>query len=534
MLLVLTWAETEAFGGPGAQDPTFGSGGVADLPFPPALRTLESLVLQNDGRIVGVGSTGNETGVVRWLATGAVDTGFGTQGIATLPVSPVEKCRLALAPDGKIVVMVNRQINATRYETLVWRLLGTGVLDAGFGTGGQFLHQPAVDRSGVSRCLMVQPDGRILVGGGTEDGVYLLRLTTAGALDAGFGSGGLFLTPSPGLAYRLTALARQTDGAIVATGWLRDGTTARNCFLLRLLPSGAADPYFGNGGYRFLFNLGELNALTIRGDGALIAAGSYEGNALLSVIRPDGLRDPMFEPNADGRIYDLGGNDTALSVAVQSNGRIVLTGKNSVGGTENAVSLGIRSDALLDSGFAAGGTNYHDFLQEFNAARQTVAEAVLSLPDGRLIVGGTLWGFGYSGAVLHRLEADSTLHPVEAWRTTHFGSRINSGPGADAADPDLDGVPNLVEYAFAQDPNNRLSRNVPVPSRQGGVFRLSFPDPDPTFSKKVDFRAEASAVLTGGSWQQLTETGGATTYVFDLPLSGNPRAFVRLMVDLYP
>ena len=44
------------------------------------------------------------------------------------------------------------------------------------------------------------------------------------------------------------------------------------------------------------------------------------------------------------------------------------------------------------------------------------------------------------------------LSPVENWRLTYFGSIANSGDGADLADPDHDGLVNLVEYGLSLDP----------------------------------------------------------------------------------
>jgi hypothetical protein len=43
--------------------------------------------------------------------------------------------------------------------------------------------------------------------------------------------------------------------------------------------------------------------------------------------------------------------------------------------------------------------------------------------------------------------------PVASWRTAMFGaSAYNSDIAGDSADPDDDGVPNLVEYAAGTDP----------------------------------------------------------------------------------
>jgi hypothetical protein len=157
---------------------------------------------------------------------------------------------------------------------------------------------------------------------------------------------------------------------------------------------------------------------------------------------------------------------------------------------------------------------------------------VTTLRDRRLLVGGVLYGFGYSGAVLQRLEADAAPNAIETWRTTHFGTPVNSGPGADAADPDGDRVPNLVEFAFSQDPRNSRSHTIPVSSVVNGNLRLSFTDPDPLEVKKVAIRAQASANLI--AWQGLSDTGTGNTLTFSVQLTGNPRAYIRLLVNQYP
>lgn len=42
--------------------------------------------------------------------------------------------------------------------------------------------------------------------------------------------------------------------------------------------------------------------------------------------------------------------------------------------------------------------------------------------------------------------------PLEAWRMTHFGIGGNTGVAADDADPNRNGIPNLLEYALGGDP----------------------------------------------------------------------------------
>ena len=65
-------------------------------------------------------------------------------------------------------------------------------------------------------------------------------------------------------------------------------------------------------------------------------------------------------------------------------------------------------------------------------------------------------GLGQSGNPAIRIlgSVASTPPPLAAWRQTNFGTTANSGSAADSADPDGDGVTNLLEYATGTDPNS--------------------------------------------------------------------------------
>ena len=59
------------------------------------------------------------------------------------------------------------------------------------------------------------------------------------------------------------------------------------------------------------------------------------------------------------------------------------------------------------------------------------------------------------GNILGRAGGDDLTAAITAlggWRLEHFGSPANSGPGADAANPDGDPADNLLEFAFGTDP----------------------------------------------------------------------------------
>ncbi len=51
------------------------------------------------------------------------------------------------------------------------------------------------------------------------------------------------------------------------------------------------------------------------------------------------------------------------------------------------------------------------------------------------------------------LVSATKLSKLQTWRKTHFGSSTNIGSGANDADPDADGLENLLEYALNGNPN---------------------------------------------------------------------------------
>lgn len=66
------------------------------------------------------------------------------------------------------------------------------------------------------------------------------------------------------------------------------------------------------------------------------------------------------------------------------------------------------------------------------------------------------------------------LDPSETWRTSYFGTGDNSGEAADNADPDGDGLSNLLEYATGSYPTGS-NGSTWSSSMAGGHLSLTFP-----------------------------------------------------------
>ncbi|AHF94546.1 hypothetical protein OPIT5_20175 [Opitutaceae bacterium TAV5] len=130
--------------------------------------------------------------------------------------------------------------------------------------------------------------------------------------------------------------------------------------------------------------------------------------------------------------------------------------------------------------------------------------------------------------------AEST--PQESWRETHFGTTANEGDAADTADPEGDGLPNLLEYALGLDPLQSDSAGAVSIGKTGDGQRLAL-----TFTRIADpaltYTVEATDDLVSGEWTPVftsTDTentaGSYTAEDADL-ISAHARRFLRLVVS---
>jgi uncharacterized delta-60 repeat protein len=147
---------------------------------------------------------GNSRGVIaRLSASGARDRGFGRDGIATLAFGYHGRCgadAIAVQPDGRILVAgyVDGRFRGRTVERLaVMRLLADGEVDRGFGRGG--LVSVARGTEARATAIAVEPDGEILVAGRSrahkQVRELLLRLSARGRLDRGFADRGISAIP---------------------------------------------------------------------------------------------------------------------------------------------------------------------------------------------------------------------------------------------------------------------------------------------------------------------------------------------------
>ena len=127
------------------------------------------------------------------------------------------------------------------------------------------------------------------------------------------------------------------------------------------------------------------------------------------------------------------------------------------------------------------------------------------------------------------LTSGATADPLAAWRAGHGLPADGSGDGANAADPDGDGLPNLAEYALGSSPVDATDAARPAIARLSSPTRLTL-----TYARlraDITYTVEATTDLGTVAWSAAgVDQGGAGTPVTaTYPLAG-PRAFLRLRV----
>ncbi len=215
----------------GVLDATFGTGGIVITPFGPEPDIAQAVAVQLDGKIVVAGYTRSsgvfDFAVARYDASGTLDSTFGADGKVTIAVGASNDLghALALLPDGKILVAGEVFNSGTNSDMAVVRLNANGAIDTTFGTAGIAIVNFA-SGADAAWAMAVQPNDKIVLAGTAFDGVgrgfALARLNADGSTDTGFGSGyaagGRATTDITGSVDTATALALRRDGRIVSAG----------------------------------------------------------------------------------------------------------------------------------------------------------------------------------------------------------------------------------------------------------------------------------------------------------------------------
>ncbi len=323
----------------------------------------------------------------------------------------------------------------------------TGDPDGSFGRCGSERVDITKRQTGEATSVVLD-GGRYVVGGSVGTRALVTRFTSAGALDRAYGAGGMRAF-ALGDDATVTALARQSDGKVVAAG-TRTAHGSVDSMVARLTTHGALDPDFHSSG-RVVMNLGgndRLTSVRVQANGAVVVGATAGSAGAVARLTPAGDPDPTF--NGDGRRTGL--PMTVQAMVLQPDGKIVIGGRH---GDDFAL-MRLEPDGSTDAGFGGsegvrsnlGGYDYvtglaldadgkivavgaghgaargsHTIVRRYNAdgsrdtAFQNVDRAfglddepvgVVVRGDGKIVVAGNSTVAGDNDILLLRLESDGT------------------------------------------------------------------------------------------------------------------------------
>ncbi len=290
-----------------------------------------------------------------------------------------------------------------------------GDLDNAFGNSGIVLVD-IENLDDVSYSSLVQPDGKIVLGGTSVDGTIrymsLTRLNQDGSLDISFSGDGKLTIPLSGDPENGEKVLLQGDKIIIA-GYSEEAYYPKNFVMYRFNSDGSTDVSFGNGGRvetEFSGNNLEDAVYTavIAGDKIILAGETYESaansNFALARYNFDGSLDNTFGNGGKvftdfatlrfDRIYDL---------AIQSDGKIIAVGESApeYPFPWNWAIARYNVDGTLDNTFGTNGK-----VIQYWAGLYDGLDAIALLPDGKFLVAGTAEEIT---RVVARYNVDGTL-----------------------------------------------------------------------------------------------------------------------------
>lgn len=270
-----------------------------------------------------------------------------------------------------------------------------GEPDVTFGDNGKVKTDFFGSRD-VARAMAIQSDGRIVVAGDAGPDPLISDFAVArynpdGSPDSAFGTGGKVITEfTKGFGHPQT-LAIQPDSKIIVAGYTYTYIDGTSFAIARYNPDGSLDAGFGNQGKvltEFLDGYSRATSIAIQSDGKIIIGGWTTRLAILSYdfalarYNSDGSLDSSFG-NGGKVITDFNNrSDRSSDLALQPDGKILLAGTASDGRSNFALAR-YNPDGNLDLSFGNGGKSLFGFAQEY-----VRANAVALQSDGSIIVGG--------------------------------------------------------------------------------------------------------------------------------------------------
>jgi uncharacterized delta-60 repeat protein len=481
----------------GSLDAAFNQNGAG------ADNSIQSIVLLTDGKILIGGNFANynntsRTRFAKLNTDGMLDAVFSPVNIAGSIVQTI-----SVQADGNILIGGNFTTVNSVARNCVARLIATGSLDVGF--------DPGSGANGQVNSLVIQTDGRILIGGAfgsyngtTENGV--VRVNSNGSLDGSFNIGtGFFPSPSPLVTTSVNVLTLQPDGKILAGGNFRGFNGIARSGIVHLSTSGGLDSAFNVNAF---LNEG-VQTLALQSDGKVLIGGGFAGyNGVvrngIARLNFDGSLDTSFDPG-------IGLDNIVNVIAVQPDGKILIGGFfTTVGGVSRNYIARLNANGSLDSAFNVG-----------SGANATV-RAIALQTDGKILVGGDFTSFnGVTRNYAARLNTNGSLD-------TGFAPPIESVPGGDVKSIVLQPDGKILLAGYFMTTGAAFTTPVIRVNSNGSLDNsLTFTSDATVAAELMALQPDGKIVMTIGSPIVRLNPDGTNDATFSSPtLNGNPFALV--------
>jgi len=325
----------------GEMDFDFGNLGVIHRVTKDLEGEANSVAIQKDDKIVVTGysispTTNNEEiTLARFTENGNIDKSFGNKGLIVTEISGEKDVgeSVVIQNDGKIVV-VGTTDHKPNADIVLIRYNENGSLDYSFGFGGIVITDinSAMD---IGKSLVIQSDGKLIVSGFThvvnKFFMTLLRYDSYGELDPTFGNSGIIITDINGRRGKMD-MVMQNDGKIVLVG-PSEVEDSHHFTVLRFNNNGSLDKSFGYNGVTktIIGDYSEAESVALDSDGNIVVAGTTElGNEQFVVAMYDQNGMLVSDFGSDGIVktsFIKNSVDRAHSVVIDYYGNIIVAGE---------------------------------------------------------------------------------------------------------------------------------------------------------------------------------------------------------------
>ena len=335
------------------------------------------------GNVANSGATQVVRDSSAWPSAPGIETTFGNNNGYAKFTSTVKGFANAVAvrADGKILVGGETNDAGGRFPQ-VTRLNADGSIDQTFGASGWFTYTAAGSDGSVSDVIAL-PNNQVMVSAVINNRILIFRLNENGALDPSFASAGVLNLGLVGLTTH-TLLRRMSDGRLVAA--IAQGNAV---VVQRFSANGLPDNTFNGNGTATVTITGQewivLDGFSVAADGTVTAVGRSADWKSQYVLRmkPNGTPDTSFHASGYALVQISTLAFAIRGMGVQADGKIVIAATDNANSGSNQATLLTRfnTNGTLDTTFGSGGIVLQHFLSNVEDVKDMAIDA-----NGKILV----------------------------------------------------------------------------------------------------------------------------------------------------